>query len=62
MNTILILNSKFEETKKIITMKDALKDVPISPGAKYPEKKIKYFEKIPQGGCWINLDVEEQKE
>ena len=40
----------------------ALKNVPISDGYKYPEKKIKYFNKIPQGGCWINLNEEDQKE
>ena len=51
-----------QETERIITIKEALKDVPISPGATYPEKKLKYFKKIPPGGCWINLDVEEQKE
>ena len=50
------------ETKNIVTIKEALKDVPISPGSTYPENKIKYFKKIPPGGCWINLDVEEQKE
>ena len=51
-----------EESDDIITMKDALKNVPKSIGAKYPEKKIKYFEKIPPGGCWINLDIDDQKE
>tara|TARA_B110000285_G_scaffold196601_1_gene227693 strand:- start:1064 stop:2335 length:1272 start_codon:yes stop_codon:yes gene_type:complete len=51
-----------KETEKIITIKDALKDVPKSLGATYPEKKLKYFKKIPPGGCWINLNVEEQKE
>ena len=51
-----------QETERIITIKEALKGVPISPGATYPEKKLKYFKKIPPGGCWINLDIEEQKE
>ena len=51
-----------KETNNIVTIKEALKDVPISPGSTDPEKKIKYFEKIPPGGCWINLNVEEQKE
>lgn len=51
-----------EESDDIITIKDALKNVPKSVGAKYPEKKIKYFEKIPPGGCWINLDIDDQKE
>jgi DNA (cytosine-5)-methyltransferase 1 len=51
-----------KETNQLVTIKEALKDVPISEGAKYPDKKLKYFKKIPPGGCWINLDVEEQKE
>ena len=58
-----IYNFNFpKEINKIITIKEALINVPVSPGAKYPEKKIKYFEKIPPGGCWINLDIEDQKE
>ena len=57
-----IYNFNFpKENKNIMTIKGALKNVPDSPGAKYPEKKIKYFEKIPPGGCWINLDIEDQK-
>ena len=48
------------ETKKIL--KDILYDVPPSNGAKYNEDKIKLFKMIPQGGCWINLPVDLQKE
>lgn len=47
-------------TRKVL--EDVLTDVPPSIGAKYPEKKIDLFKKIPQGGCWINLSEEEQKE
>jgi len=50
-----------EENDSIITIKEALQNVPDSEGAKYSEKKIKYFEKIPAGGCWVNLDIEDQK-
>ena len=50
-----------EKDSKIITLKDALKDVPESIGAKYSEEKIKLFNMIPQGGCWINLPIELQK-
>jgi DNA (cytosine-5)-methyltransferase 1 len=45
------------------TLVDAFKDIsecfenPI-----YPQKKLKLFRKIPQGGCWINLSEEEQRE
>ena len=45
------------------TLKDAFKDIPkSSEGSTYPLKKIELFRKIPQGGCWINLNIEEQKE
>ena len=56
-------NFKFPEANdKVVTIKDALKNVPKSDGAWYPESKIKYFKKIPPGGCWINLPIEEQKD
>jgi DNA (cytosine-5)-methyltransferase 1 len=48
--------------KQLIVLKDVLKDVPDSPGAKYPPIKVKLFKMIPQGGCWINLPVKLQKE
>jgi DNA (cytosine-5)-methyltransferase 1 len=28
----------------------------------YNAKKLKYFKKIPQGGCWVNLPVTDQQE
>jgi len=58
-------NLKFnfpEKNKKIILLKNILIDVPKSVGDKYSDKKIKLFEKIKQGGCWIDLNIEEQKE
>ena len=48
--------------KPHINLKDVLNDVPDSPCAKYNEKKIKLFKKIPQGGNWTSLTIEEQKE
>lgn len=45
----------------IVLLKDALKNVPKSPGAKYPPEKIKMFKMIPQGGCWVNLPIKLQK-
>jgi len=51
-----------EKNKKIILLKDVLINVPKSNGDKYSEKKIKLFQKIKQGSCWIDLDIEEQKE
>jgi DNA (cytosine-5)-methyltransferase 1 len=47
-------------TKKLL--KDVLYNVPPSSGLKYNEDKIKLFKMIPQGGCWVNLPVETQKE
>lgn len=46
----------------IPTLKDALKDVPISEGAKYPEKKRKVLELVPPGGYWRDLPEEIAKE
>jgi DNA (cytosine-5)-methyltransferase 1 len=51
-----------EKSKNIITIEDALKDVPESDGAKYTEKKRELFKLIPQGGCWIDLPKKMQKE
>jgi len=62
IGTLKNIKFKFPEAnKKTIVLRDVLMDVPISIGDKYNEKKIKLFEKIPQGGCWINLPIEEQK-
>lgn len=47
-------------TTKIL--KDVLCNVPFSEGATYNKDKIKLFKMIPQGGCWINLPEELQKE
>lgn len=43
-------------------MKDVLTNVPDSACAKYSSDKIKLFKLIPQGGCWINLPEDLQKE
>jgi DNA (cytosine-5)-methyltransferase 1 len=47
-------------TKKVL--KDVLYNVPHSNGAKYNEDKITLFKMIPQGGCWVNLPENLQKE
>ena len=44
------------------TLKDALENVPVSRGAKYPESKRKVFELVPQGGCWRHLPQDIAKE
>jgi DNA (cytosine-5)-methyltransferase 1 len=48
------------EVKKLL--KDVLYDVPVSNGAKYSEEKKTLFKMIPQGGCWVNLPEDIQKE
>jgi DNA (cytosine-5)-methyltransferase 1 len=43
-------------------LKDVLLDCPESEGMEYNEKKFKIMEMVPEGGCWINLPVDVQKE
>jgi len=43
-------------------LKDVLKNVPFSKGYEYSENKKKIMELIPQGGCWIDLPINIQKE
>jgi len=50
-----------ESLMKLI-LKDVLYDVPFSNGATYNEEKKTLFKMIPQGGCWINLPENLQKE
>jgi len=65
VGVIKSLGSVFEfpqENPNRLLLKDVLQDVPQSMGAKYNETKIKLFKLIPQGGCWVNLPIEMQKE
>lgn len=43
-------------------LRDALKDVPDSIGAKYPESKKKVFDLVPPGGYWRDLPDDVAKE
>lgn len=43
-------------------LRDALKDVPLSEGAKYPPKKAKVLKLVPPGGYWRELPDEIAKE
>lgn len=43
-------------------LKDALKDVPLSEGSKYPDKKKYVLDLVPPGGCWVDLPEEVAKE
>lgn len=57
------LSFKFpEKNNDKVLLKDVLYNVPESPGTLYPIEKINLFKLIPQGGCWINLPLEKQKE
>lgn len=42
-------------------LRDVLQNCPPSQGLSYSGAKINLFQQIPQGGCWINLPIEEQK-
>ena len=46
----------------IPTLRDVLKNVPESEGAKYPDKKKQVLDLVPPGGCWINLPEDIAKE
>lgn len=46
---------------KILTLRDALKDVPPSEGMKYSPKRAKVMELVPPGGCWRDLPEDIQK-
>lgn len=51
-----------EPHKEIVTLREALKDVPKSSGTKYSEKRKKILDLVKPGGCWINLPLDLQKE
>jgi DNA (cytosine-5)-methyltransferase 1 len=36
-------------------LRDALQDVPVSPGVRYPAAKVAVMEHVPPGGCWVDL-------
>lgn len=58
-------NLKFDfpvKNDKHVLLKHVLLDVPKSNGFKYQENKIKLFKQIPQGGCWINLPEDLQRD
>ncbi|MBW4574434.1 MAG: DNA (cytosine-5-)-methyltransferase [Aphanothece sp. CMT-3BRIN-NPC111] len=46
---------------KILTLKDALKDVPPSEGMKYSPKRSEILSLVPPGGCWRDLPENIQK-
>lgn len=46
---------------KILTLRDALKDVPPSEGMKYSPKRAQVLALVPPGGCWRDLPENIQK-
>lgn len=65
IGVIKSISHKYEFPPECLTkviLKDVLYNVPDSIGAKYNEEKIKLFKMIPQGGCWVNLPENLQKE
>lgn len=40
------------------TLRDALRDCPLSDGMKYSEKKREVMRLVPPGGCWVDLPDE----
>lgn len=46
---------------KILTLRDALKEVPPSEGMKYSPKRAKVLALVPPGGCWRDLPEDVQK-
>lgn len=50
-----------EESEHIVTLKEALKNVPASEGQQYSANKKRVLEMVPPGGCWRHLPVEIQK-
>jgi len=46
----------------IVTLGNALKDVPPSEGAKYSKKRYEVLKLVPPGGCWVDLPVNIQRE
>lgn len=51
-----------EEEEGVVTLKEALKDVPQSQGMQYSENRRKILELVPPGGCWRDLPEKIQKE
>ena len=61
IGTLPGINFKFPKPSGIvITLKEALKDVPKSKGVEYPKSREEIMKLVPPGGSWINLPKEIQ--
>jgi DNA (cytosine-5)-methyltransferase 1 len=66
---LIIIGTKYStpfvwptENKNILTLRDALQNVPPSKGVEYSANKKKVLDMVPAGGCWIDLPDDIQKE
>lgn len=50
-----------EPSRRLVTLREGLKDVPKSAGAKYSESRAKILALVPPGGSWVDLPLELQK-
>ncbi len=50
------------ENNYVVTLREAIGDLPHSPGAKYPSRKAEIMSQVPQGGYWRDLPEALQKE
>jgi len=48
-------------SKKIVTIREGLKNVPNSPGERYSDEKKKMMSHVPPGGSWVDMPTEVQK-
>ena len=48
--------------EKKIVLRDALKDVPLSKGTTFSQRRYDVLKLVPPGGCWVNLPLDIQKE
>jgi DNA (cytosine-5)-methyltransferase 1 len=51
-----------EPVEPKLVLRDVLSNVPESPGVKYPENKKKVLDMVPEGGCWVDLPEDVQRE
>jgi len=51
---------KPEKAKPVL--RDALKDVPTSECASFTKRRKEILDKVPPGGCWVDLPIDMQKE
>lgn len=51
-----------KQHKSIVTLQEALKNVPKSEGMQYSAKRKQILELVPPGGCWRDLPLDIQKE